>query len=373
MADSRLETAPTGRVTFMPEPGRLELREYRLPETRELPDGALLVRTLAAGVCGTELHIFSGRHPLKSNVMGHEIVAEVTARRRRTHDSAGALLHDGDRVSAPYFLTCSECPACVRGQTNLCQNAYRNWAKHPDEEPHFTGTHGTHYFIDPKQWIFKVPDNVPTTVAASANCGLSQMWEGIDRAKLRAGERVVIQGAGGLGLYATAIAKERGASVMVIDSVPRRLTAAANFGADITVNFAAPSDGLDQSAQVAEWTNGEGADLVLGVAGVPAAFTAGLAMLRNGGRYIEIGNVTPGATVPVDIGSLTRRQISIIPVLRYRPRALHEALHFLARTVDRLPFDELNDAHYPIDGLQQALEDSAARKINRAVLVADVG
>ena len=371
MAESESGLPAAGTVTFMPEPGTLEVRRYPLPELQELPDGALLLRTLAAGVCGTELHIFSGRHPLRSIVMGHEIVGEVTALRRRTHDSAGALLEDGDRVSPVYFLTCNECPACVRGQTNLCRNAYRNWTKHPDDEPHFTGTHGTHYFVDPKQWIFRVPDNVPTSVVASANCGLSQVWDGLDRANLRPGERVVIQGAGGLGLYATAIAKERGASVAVIDSVPRRLTAAANFGADLTIDFTASADSRDQVAQVKQWTEGEGADLVIGLAGVPAALDGGLRMVRDGGRYVEIGNVTPGNTVPLDVGSLTRREVSILPFLRYRPGALHEALKFLSRNVDRLSLDALIDARYPLHEVQTALEDSAARKINRAVLVPD--
>jgi threonine dehydrogenase-like Zn-dependent dehydrogenase len=68
-------SAETGRVAYMVEPGRLEIREYELPD---LPDGALLVRTRAAGVCGSELHMFAGHHPLKSMVMGHEIIAEVT-------------------------------------------------------------------------------------------------------------------------------------------------------------------------------------------------------------------------------------------------------------------------------------------------------
>jgi threonine dehydrogenase-like Zn-dependent dehydrogenase len=360
-----LRDVETGRLAYMVEPGRLELREYAFPE---LPDGALLVRTLAAGVCGSELHMFAGRHPLRSMVMGHEIVAEVTEHSRRTHDSAGAPLAVGDRVSIVYYLTCEACAACARGEFELCHNGYRNWSRSPDVPPHFTGTHATHYYVDPKQWLFRVPDDVPDLVAASANCGLSQVWAGIDRAALRAGERIVIQGAGGLGLYATAIAKERGATVIVIDGVDSRLRSAEAFGADAVVSMGDLPTVEARIARVQELTGGEGADVGFEVAGVPAAVSEGIELVRPGGRYIEIGNVTPGPEIALDIGRLTRRAVSIIPVIRYKPWMLREALEFLSRNVDRLPLDRLLDRAYPLDRLEEALRDSEARTVTRAVV-----
>jgi threonine dehydrogenase-like Zn-dependent dehydrogenase len=360
-------SAPTssGRLAYMVEPGRLELREYPFPE---LGDGALLVRTLAAGVCGSELHMFAGRHPLQSMVMGHEIVAEVTEHGNRTHDSAGVLLAAGDRVSIVYYLTCDACPACARGEFELCWNAYRNWSQSPDVHPHFTGTHATHYYVDPKQWLFRVPDNVPDLIAASANCGLSQVWAGIERAAIRAGERIVIQGAGGLGLYATAIAKERGATVIVVDSVDSRLRSAAAFGADAVISMEELPTVDARIARVQELTDGEGADVGFEVAGVPAAVSEGIELVRPGGRYIEIGNVTPGPEIALDIGRLTRRSVSIIPVIRYKPWILREALAFLSRNVDRLPLDRVVDRAYPLEGLEDALRDAEARRVTRPVV-----
>jgi threonine dehydrogenase-like Zn-dependent dehydrogenase len=361
-------SAGTGRVAYMVEPGRLEFREYELPE---LPDGALLLRTRAAGVCGSELHMWAGHHPLRSMAMGHEIIGEVTERSRRAHDSAGEPLEPGDRVSVAFFLTCEACRPCARGEFELCVNAYRNWSRSPDEPPHFTGTHATHYYVDPKQWLFKVPDDVPDLIAASANCGLSQVWAGVERAGLRPGESIVIQGAGGLGLYATAVAKERGAQVIVVDAVASRLRTASAFGADAVVSMAEIETVEDRVARVRELTGGEGADVVLEVAGVPAAVTEGLQLVRAGGRYIEIGNVTPGPEIALDIGGLTRRAVSIIPVIRYKPWMLREALAFLSRNVDRLPLGELLDARYPLDRLGEALEDAAARRVTRPVITFD--
>ena len=72
----------TGRLNFMPEPGRLELREYELPE---VGDGAVLLRVLAAGVCGSELHTFNGHHPMRSGVLGHEMIDHCYSDRRPSH------------------------------------------------------------------------------------------------------------------------------------------------------------------------------------------------------------------------------------------------------------------------------------------------
>ena len=358
-------SAEMGRLAFMVEPGTLEFREYELPE---LPEGALLLRTRAAGVCGSELHMWAGHHPLKSMVLGHEIIGEVTEHSRRSHDSAGERLAVGDRVSVVYYLTCDACRACARGEFELCENAYRNWGQSPDLSPHFTGTHGTHYYVDPKQWLFKVPDNVPDLIGASANCGLSQVWAGIERAQLRAGETLVIQGAGGLGLYATAIAKDRGARVIVVDAVDSRLESATAFGADDVVSMGQYETPEARAARVKELTGGEGADVGLEVAGVPAAVVEGIKLLRIGARYIEIGNVTPGPEISLDIGSLTRQAVSIIPVIRYKPWMLRDSLQFLSRNVDRLPLERLLDAQYPLDRLEDALRDAGERKVTRPVL-----
>jgi threonine dehydrogenase-like Zn-dependent dehydrogenase len=356
----------TGRLAYMPEPGRLEFRDYELPDVAE---GAVLLRTVAAGVCGSELHVWGGHHPMKEGVLGHETVGEVTDRCRRATDSAGVPLAEGDRVTAPFFQTCLRCPACSRGELNLCHHAYDVWYQHPDLFPHFVGTHSTHYYVSPTQWLYHVPENVPSAIAASTNCGLTQVWAGIEQAGLRPGEHLVVQGAGGLGLYAIAVAKERGITVSVIDSVPGRLETAAAFGADVCISMSEHASVEERVELVQSLTGGEGADCVLEVAGVPAAFAEALALVRKGGRVVEIGNVTPGTTQPFDIGDLTRRSIRIIPVIRYQPWQLKEALDFLSRNVDRVPFASLLDAEYPLERLEEALEDSMARTVNRAVVV----
>jgi threonine dehydrogenase-like Zn-dependent dehydrogenase len=358
----------TGRVANMLEPGRLRLETYPLPEPGP---GAVVAEVARANVCGSELHIWRGHHPTKRRgVLGHEMVLRIAALGDGvTADFAGEPVAPGDRVVAAYFLTCRRCGPCRRGQFHLCENAYRYWSLDPEVAPHFHGSFATHYYLHPDQYFYKVPDDLPDELVAGANCALSQVYFGLDEAGLSAGETLVVQGAGGLGLYAVAVAKERGARVVVLDQAERRLAEARAFGADAVVDLRAAPTAADRAEAVRAVTGGEGADVGLEVAGVPEAFAEGIQLVRPGGRYVEIGNISPGLTVPFDPGLLTRRSIRIIPVVRYQPWYLKKALDFLQRTRERYPYATLLDATFPLDRVEEALDRSARREIVRASIV----
>lgn len=352
----------------MPEPGTIELREYGLPTPA---DGELLVEIEAAGICGSELHMFGGRHPLRSLALGHEFVGRVIDPATRPRDSAGRELDAGDLVTASYFEVCGECPECTRGDLNLCRNGYAKMVADPDAAPHFVGGLATHYLISARQWIYRVPASVPAAAAASVNCAVAQVISAVERAAVRPGERAVIQGVGGLGLYATAVCRERGADVVCVDAVATRLDSARRFGAGATISIADLPDPAERLEAVRAATGGEGADVVFDFAGVPEVVDEGIAMLRPGGRYVEVGGVLPGTRVELDLGRLTRGGHALLPVIRYLPRHLEEAIAFLERNVDRLPLEGLVDGRYRLDDVHRAFEDSIARRVNRAAILAD--
>jgi threonine dehydrogenase-like Zn-dependent dehydrogenase len=349
----------------MTEPGSLEFREHELPEVRP---GGMLTRVRRTNVCGSELHIWSGGHPVKRAILGHEVVAEVIALGEGvTADFRGAPLAPGDRVVATYFQCCRKCPPCQRGDLNLCVNAYSFWTRTPDEWPYFHGTFSTHYYIHPDQYTYRVPDSVPDDLASGANCGLSQVLFTLDRAGLAWGETLVVQGAGGLGLYAVAIGKERGARVVVLDAVPARLELARAFGGDETVQIDLSGEVAERVAAVADLTGG-GADVVLEVAGVPDAVSEGVQLTRLGGRYAVIGNVAPGRTTLFDPALLVRRQVTVVTAVRYQPWYLWRSLEFLDATKSRYPYDRLVVGGYGLDDVLAALEDSGKRSVQRASL-----
>jgi threonine dehydrogenase-like Zn-dependent dehydrogenase len=359
---------PTGKLAYLAEPERVEIREYEVPEPAP---GSVLTEVVRANVCGSELHIWKGHHPeVKDGALGHEALCRVTELGEGVEtDFAERPVEEGDLVAPTYFLTCRRCPACQRGQFNLCENAYRNWSKSPEEPPHFHGTFGTHYVIHPDQYFYRVPDGLDPGIAAGANCALSQVLYGVDSVGIERGDTVVVQGAGGLGLNAIAVANECGAETVVVEGVDRRLERAEAFGVDHTVDFREHDTVEARADRVAELTGGEGADVGIEVAGVPDAFAEGVHLVRKGGRYLEMGNVNPGHTTAFDPGLLTRRNIEVHTAIRYDPWYLREALEFLDEHAGAYPYDRLIDAEFDLLDVDDALEQSENREVTRATLV----
>jgi threonine dehydrogenase-like Zn-dependent dehydrogenase len=358
-----------GRLAALVGPKQIQIKEYPLSSVAQ---GAVLARVLRSNLCGSDLHIWRWAHPLiKTAVMGHEMIAQVESLGEGVEtDFAGSPIKSGDRVVTPYFLTCLKCAACARGDLNMCQNAYRWWSQSPDTPPHFTGTFATHYYIQPGQFFYKVPEELPSSIVAGANCGLSQVIFGLEKAGLSSGEHLVIQGAGGLGLFATAVAKEKGAIVTVLDGIPSRLEIAKAFGADHTLDLGSlPGDALPK--KILEITRGSGADVVLEVAGVPAAFLQAIQLVRTCGRLISIGNISVDKSfeVPLAPGWITRKSITVIGVVRYHPWYLLKALEFLRRTFRKLDYERVTDKTFTLEQVQEALEQTENRTVTRAVII----
>ena len=357
-----------GRLVNMVEPGTLEFREYDVPDPEP---GGLIARILRSNVCGSELHIWCGHHPTKKKGgLGHEVIGVVDKLGPgTTHDNAGERLREGDRIVATYFIHCRRCYPCSKGQIWMCNNAYQYWARQPEESPHFHATFATHWYVHPEQTFYRVPDEVSDRAAASANCALSQVYFGLDLARVGYGDTLVVQGAGGLGLNAAAVAKEKGAEVIVIDAVGQRLEQARRFGADHVIDMRAHATQEARVEAVMALTAGRGADFCMEVAGVVQAFAEGTRLVRAGGTFISIGTLNPGQTVAYDPGYSLRRGVTILPAMRYPGPYLHKALDFLRKTRDKYPHDELLDADYRLDDVARALADSAARTVTRASLV----
>lgn len=370
------ESKPTavperGRMAYMTQPGQMEMRDYELP--RELEPGAALLEVLQTNVCGSDIHVFEGRHPvLKCGGIGHEMVGKVLALGSDlATDAAGAPVARGDRVVPVYTAMCGRCENCTRGVPNHCDHAFRYFGQ-TDRWPHFHGaTFATHYYLHPDQPFFRVPDSVSNAAAASANCALAQVLHGLDRAGVGLQQTVVIQGAGGVGLCAAAVAKQRGARVVVMDKVPARLALARAFGADAVIDVG-ETDSLEKRvALVQQLAQTQGADVVVEATGVPAAFSEGVNYLRPEGTYLVMGIISPGQSVPFDPGLMVRKSARVMGVNRYPPKALHQALQFLSGAGKAYPFDRLLDRSFTLEQSQEAIERSARREVQRATIVID--
>lgn len=363
-----MPSGDTGKLVYLAEPEELETREYEVPPPEP---GAVLTTIERANVCGSELHIWRGNHPeVRNGVLGHEALCRIDELGAGVEtDYAGDPVEPGDLVAPAYFVTCRRCPACQAGQFHLCENAYENWSKPPEEPPHFHGTFATHYFIHPNQYFYTVPDGLDPGIAAGANCALSQVMFGLDETGVDYDDTVVVQGAGGLGLNAVAYANERGAETIVVEGVDGRIDRAKEFGADHVVDFREYDSVEARAERVRELTDGVGADVGVEVAGVPAAFAEGIHLVRRGGRYLEMGNVSPGQLTEFDPGLLTRRSIDITSVVRYDPWYLRRALDFLEENAGDYPYADLIDAEFDLLDVDEALAKSDSREVTRATLI----
>ncbi|MCH7661683.1 MAG: zinc-binding dehydrogenase [Euryarchaeota archaeon] len=363
-------SARTGKLVYLTEPESVEIREYEVPSPKA---GALVTEVERANVCGSELHIWRGHHPeVRNGALGHEVLCRVSELGEGVEtDYAGEPIAGGDLIAPVYYITCQRCSSCLAGEFHLCQNAYEHWSKSPEEAPHFHGTFATHYYVHPNQYFYKVPEGLDPAIAAAANCALSQVMFGLDETGIEYGDTVVVQGAGGLGLNAIAVANERGAETIVVEGVDERIGRAREFGVDHVVDFREHETVDERAERVRELTDGIGADVGVEVAGIPDAFAEGISLLRDGGRYLEMGNVNPGHTTAFDPGALTRKSIDITSVVRYDPWYLHKALSFLAENAEDYPYDRLIDAEFALTDVEEALARSADRTVTRATLCPD--
>src|SRR5215510_946236 len=356
-----------GKVAYIPQARQIEFYEYDLPDVEP---GAILAQVSRTNICGSEVHMWRGEFGRRGAMPGHEMVGRVYKLGKGvTIDTAGQPLREGDRIAPVYYRTCGLCMNCRDGNAAACLTmSIRAKRLIPQEPPHFHTPFGTHYYIQPGQHVYKVPNNVPDHAAASANCALSQVFFSLDRGNLRYDETLVVQGAGGLGLHAMAVAKARGARVIAIDGVDLRLKRAKAFGADELVDLREYPTPDARVRRVRELTKGIGPDVVLEVAGIPEAFLEAINLVRNGGRVLELGNISPGLTVTIPPSFVTFKSISIIGVATYNPHYLQKSLQFLSEHIDKYPYQELVDAVFPLEKSAEAMEKSDRKEITRAAI-----
>jgi L-iditol 2-dehydrogenase len=364
-----------GRVVVSNGPQTpFEIREY--PVADPGPE-EILVKITIASVCGSDLHMWRGETPpfqRPPGVPGHEMTGVVAklGRNRKT-DTLGRPLKEGDRVAFAYFIPCGACWACLTGTTG-CPNRYRSRsALTVEDPPHFHGAYGDYYYLLPRQWVYLVPDELSDELVAPVNCALSQVIYGLNRIGIWLGDTVVIQGAGGLGINAIAVARDMGAGIIIaVDGIPERLELARAFGADATINLHELPNRADRVARVKELTGGVGADVCVEVVGVAQVVQEGLEFLRTGGRYLMMGNIVPGAVAEIVPHDAVRQPKTLLGVLAYDAWVIPRALDWLVRSHARYPFDRFLAARFPLEQIDLAFHqaDWAAKagQVPRAII-----
>jgi L-iditol 2-dehydrogenase len=267
-------------------PGDLRLTEVAPPE----PGPAeVLIRVEAAGICGTDRHLFRGEFPCTPPVtLCHEFAGIV--------ETAGpeAGIAPGTRVTVDPNIACGTCGFCRAGRPNLCP---ANIAIGLSRDGGFAPLAAV-----PAHRAIALPADLDPIAGALAE-PLACTLHGIDIGAPRPGERVIVIGGGVIGLLALELCIAAGAEVLLLTRNPRKRALAEDLGARATAP--APGDAL------AHWP--EGADLVIECAGVAETVAMSPRLARTGGRIVLLGVLPKGLAVPLEPFDLLFREISLLP------------------------------------------------------------
>ena len=367
--------AETGRLAAWMGYGKgFEIREYPVPDPEP---GAIVIKVSLANVCGSDMHYWKGEQnyekmgrPLPLNT-GHEHMGTVHKLGAGVaRDTTGEPLQEGDRVIYRYFNPCGTCKACLRRQYKSCPLRQKNFLVSCETWPHFQGGYGQYFYLGQNHAVFKLPDEISDEMAAGINCAFTQVYAGLQIVDFRAGQTAVVQGAGGLGVYACAVAKEMGAArVVVIDGVDERLELASQFGADDFVDLREFNTPQARIERVRALTDDWGGDVVCELVGNPGVVDEGLRMTAPEGTYLEIGNINVGWEASFDPSWIIFGNRRIQGVAHYEAEHLKGALDLMMRTKDKYPYQRILSHKFPLDQINEAFKQQEDGHITRGAIV----
>ena len=250
--------------------------------------GEVLIRVEAAGICGTDRHLFRGEFPCTPPVtLGHEFSGIITA------TGPGVDLPPGLRVTCDPNDACLTCAPCLRGRVNLCEaNSVTGITRDGGFAP---------FVVVPARKAIALPADLHPHHGAFAE-PLACTLHGVDMAAVVPGQRVIILGGGVIGLLAVQLARNAGAETLLITRHPAKRALAEGLGA--TATAASPA------AALAIWP--KGADVVLECAGVVETVEAAPALTRTGGRIVILGVLPKGQKVRMEPFDLLFREIQLL-------------------------------------------------------------
>jgi 2-desacetyl-2-hydroxyethyl bacteriochlorophyllide A dehydrogenase len=304
-------------------------------------DGELLVRTTVVGVCGSDTHAALGHHPFMSLPYhpGHEAVGVVAAA-----GTGAEAFASGDRVIIEPNLYCGQCPQCRSGRYNICQELKVFGCQTPGAM--------TDLFTIPADRVHRVPEGM-TDIEAALVEPLATPVHAVAKGGDLTGRSVAVLGAGPIGLFVLAAARQAGAAkIAVTDLLPGKRDRALRLGADVAL----PADAPDLTAQ-AHAALGGPADVVFDCVAREQSMAQAIDLVTKGGRIIVVG-VGAAGTTPIRLDLVQDREIRIEGTLMYTADDYRTAISLIASgAVDT---NEIVTATFPLEEAAKAFTASLA-------------
>ena len=342
-----------------------EIFEYDIPEPME--DG-LLIKVEAAAVCGSDLHTAAakGRKREYPGGIGHEFAGKIVAMGKRANETIKSFngeLHIGDRIAVYPWITCGHCRPCLKfgpGVCTACEDAYiyggdsQNVNEilndNPANWPHFKGGFAEYVHIFSGTYVWKIPDEMPSEIAALLDpmaVAMRAVEQGAGplnglREGINTNSRVVVVGPGPIGIMTAMILKRMGVQQLVMTgrSDGKLKRAQEICGADVIINVKGMTED-EQVKSVLDATDG-GGDLVINCANNLESVKTALQMTDLMGTYVEVGNAGPWSTeeATVKVTALWGKNQNITGVCVNTAQTFDRAFRLLKKYKE-IPFDKL--------------------------------
>lgn len=320
----------------------------------ELPDPTpgpteVLVFVEASGLCATDLHLLEGRWPHIGlpRVPGHELAGTIIEVGQKVTN-----WHVGERVITAIDVPCGSCVFCIEGRTNLCPNFTRIGFER-------NGSH-SQLAVVPAGNLVRLPEEIPFVEAAIIPDAVACSYHCIvTRGQVGAGQKVVILGAGGLGMHGIQICRLQGAQVLATSRQSRRREMARELGAEVV-----DPDSGDLREAVQAFSSGQGVDVVIDNVGLEDTIDLAIDLLRPGGKVVVVGYIVEefkARYVPLMVREkeILGARGSVKPELEQVVRLVHQGK--ISCIIDRT---------YPLSKINQAAKAiSDGEPIGRVVLL----
>lgn len=334
---------------------RLEVREYDLPD---LKAGEVLVKMMTAGICGTDVHMWHNPKTPAPMIFGHEnvgVIAELGEGKKL--DAVGQEINEGDLVVFGGFVPCGSCYTCtIAKEPTSCRKGITYGTTSNNTPPYLRGGYAEYVHLVPNAGIVKIPSERQVKKALLAVIGNRTIVHGFEKiGGLQAGDTVLVQGSGPIGLAALIQSKLSGAGRIIMVGAPEsRLKVAKDLGADQVVNIEEAKAPDDRVRLVNDLTEGRGADVVIEASGGSTAVEEGIMMTRIGGKYLIIGQATDYGPRAINPYNITRKQLRVAGSWAAMPHHLFRAMQTL-RDLE-IPLDKLFTHRFRVEEATEGLE-----------------
>lgn len=321
-------------------PGTMKIQDAPVPEPKE---NEVMIKVEYVGICGSDVHGFESgpfippKDPNQKIGLGHECAGTVVAVGKKV-----TKIRPGDRVNVEPGVPCGTCKYCLEGKYNICPDV-----DFMATQPNYKGAL-TNYLCHPEDFTYKLPENMDTMEGAlvePAAVGMHAALEG----GARLGKKIVILGAGCIGLMTLQACKCLGATeIVVVDVIPKRLRMAKELGAMEVVN------GMEEDtvARCRELVGELGADIVSETAGSQVTARQAPQIVARGGRIMMVGTIS--GEVPIDFLKINR-EVTIQTVFRY---ANNYPMTIEAISSGRFDVKSMVTHIYDYKDVQKAFEES---------------